>query len=545
MSGGKPSLRHLLTETDRFITGIELVTSRGVITSPRASRQLAIAQELAGHPRIDLMNMTDNPAGSAMITADTMAADLRARGQEVCLHLACKDWNRNALQSRAYKLASEGYWNVLALSGDVPVSGFQGVSAGVFDIDAVGLLRMYTDLNEQEGLEFFMGAVVTNHKANENEVVPQLLKLRKKVDNGARWIINQVGYNARKDDELLRWMHNNGLGEIPVLANVYVLAKGAARAFNANRVPGCRVSDRLLEAIMRESEKPDGGKGFFHDLAARQVVVARGLGYRGAYIGGHLEAADYLDILDRADAYGWDSWRELARTIDYEEPGEWYFYDRDERTGLSSDRLNPEYAKSLEGRRRGHGAPLRYRFSRGMHNTVFAEDAPLFKLGTKLYEGVEKAPKWVGKTLHMAEQANKVPLFECRDCGDCSLPDIAYLCPESQCAKNQRNGPCGGTRPGSLCEVGDKLCIWARAYDRLKPYGEELTMLDGPVVIKDNALARTSAWQNTFLHRDHHAKALAAAEEERKALAEEAAAKASGAKALPPGGGAAASAAKP
>ena len=47
-----------------------------------------------------------------------------------------------------------------------------------------------------------------------------------------------------------------------------------------------------------------------------------------------------------------------------------------------------------------------------------------------------------------------MPLFGCRDCGDCSLPDIAYVCPESQCAKNQRNGPCGGTRDG-LCEVDD------------------------------------------------------------------------------------------
>mgnify|MGYP001096334471 CR=1 FL=1 len=61
----------------------------------------------------------------------------------------------------------------------------------------------------------------------------------------------------------------------------------------------------------------------------------------------------------------------------------------------------------------------------------------------------------------------KVPLFGCRDCGDCSLPEIAYVCPESQCAKNQRNGPCGGTREG-LCEVYDTECIWSQAYERLK-----------------------------------------------------------------------------
>ena len=95
-------------------------------------------------------------------------------------------------------------------------------------------------------------------------------------------------------------------------------------------------------------------------------------------------------------------------------------------------------------------------------------------------------------------------MFKCKDCGDCSLPDIAYVCPESLCAKNQRNGPCGGTRDG-LCEVYDTECIWSQAYERLKAYGEEEQMLAGPVVVKDNALAGTSAWANTFLDRDHHA----------------------------------------
>jgi hypothetical protein len=32
-------------------------------------------------------------------------------------------------------------------------------------------------------------------------------------------------------------------------------------------------------------------------------------------------------------------------------------------------------------------------------------------------------------------------------------------------------------------------------------------MLDRPVVIKDGSLQGTSAWANTFLERDHHAKA--------------------------------------
>ena len=78
----------------------------------------------------------------------------------------------------------------------------------------------------------------------------------------------------------------------------------------------------------------------------------------------------------------------------------------------------------------------------------------------------------------------------------------AYLCPESKCVKNQRNGPCGGSHDGQ-CEAADQPCVWGLAYDRLKPFGEELTMLMRPPVITDNRLRRTSAWANTFMGRDH------------------------------------------
>ena len=114
-----------------------------------------------------------------------------------------------------------------------------------------------------------------------------------------------------------------------------------------------------------------------------------------------------------------------------------------------------------------------------MHSTVFDLKAPLFDLARSFYTVVDKCPPRLQNALHLAEHTAKKPLFDCQDCGDCSLAEIAYLCPESQCAKNQRNGPCGGTHDG-LCEVADKECIWARAYERLKPYGEEDSMLEGP-----------------------------------------------------------------
>ena len=506
------TLRERFVEEGTFVVAAELVTSRGLITADTGRQLLEVARELSDDPRIDVLSITDNPGGHAMLAPDTFGTDLVSRGQEVIIHLSCKDWNRNALESRGWKLASEGFQNVLALSGDYPVTGHDGLAAPVFDIDSVGLLALLQGMNEGlpdekrpgerlDRTDFFLGCVVTNHKRLEREVMPQYFKLRKKVEAGARFVINQIGWDTRKDDELVRWIRREGL-PLSVVANVYLLSRPAARAFHQGKIPGAIVTDELLALAEHHGASPDKGLAFFVDLAAKHVAVSRGLGFDGVYLGGHMPAAVFGEILDLSTSFA-GGWREVAREIRFPFPDEFYFFEPDLDTGLSSDQVNAAYLESKRTRHTELRVPLRYRFSRRLHGAVFADDAPLFPAGRALYRTIDKAPRPVGKVAHALEQAAKVPLFHCRDCGDCSLPEIAYVCPESLCAKNQRNGPCGGTRDG-LCEVYDTECIWSQAYERLKAYGEEESMLEGPVVTKDNALARTSAWANTFLGRDHH-----------------------------------------
>ncbi|MBV9808292.1 MAG: methylenetetrahydrofolate reductase C-terminal domain-containing protein [Solirubrobacterales bacterium] len=508
----KPLFRERLERRGTFAVAVELVTSRGVVTTQSSRTTVEMAQQLAADPRIDVISITDNPGGNAMLAPDTLGTDLVSRGQEVIIHLACKDWNRNALESRGWKLASEGFDNVLALSGDYSRQGHRGAPAPVFDIDSVGLLKLFSEMNRGlpdqrrpenrlDPTDFFLGCVVTNHKLFEREVVPQYLKLAKKAAAGARFVINQIGYNARKDDELLRYIRYAKL-PLSALANVYLLSRPAARAFHAGRIPGVVVSDELLEIAERYGAGKDKGRSYFVDLAAKQTAVARGLGFQGVYLGGHTTAETFFEILQRAEGYA-PEWRAVANDIRFDRPGEFYMFERDAETGLSSEELSRSY---LESKRRGQTdlpVPTRYRLSRQMHRWVFDPEAPLFGAGRALYERIEAGPPGLGRAAHLAEQAAKVSMFHCRDCGDCSLPDIAYVCPESMCAKNQRNGPCGGTRDG-LCEVYDTECIWSQAYERLKAYGESDGMLDGPAVVKDNALNRTSAWANTFLGRDHN-----------------------------------------
>jgi methylenetetrahydrofolate reductase (NADPH) len=508
------TLREQLEQPGAFVAVAELVTSRGLLSGESGRALQARARELAANPRIDVLSITDNPGGNAMLGPDTLGNDLVALGQEVIIHLACKDWNRNALESRGWKLGSEGFHNVLCMSGDYPVAGHGGQAAPVFDIDSVGLLSLLAQMNdglhdrrrpdlELGRTDFFLGCVVTNHKRHEREVVPQYLKLEKKVVAGARFVINQIGYDTRKDDELLRWIRREQL-PLASLANVYVLSLASARAFHRGTIPGAVVSDELLAVVERAAASPDGGKAFFADLAAKHVAVARGLGFAGVYLGGHVPVATFDEILDAADLYT-DDWVALAREIQFPVPDEFYFFEQDAETGLSSDVVNGSYRESKRRRKTDLRVPVKYRFSRMLHQVAFADDAPLHATGRAVYRSIDRAPKAIGKTAHALEQAAKVSLFACKDCGDCSLPEIAYVCPESMCAKNQRNGPCGGTRDG-LCEVYDTECIWSQAYERLKAYGEEEEMLDGPVVVKDNALAGTSAWANAFLERDHRAR---------------------------------------
>ncbi len=72
----------------------------------------------------------------------------------------------------------------------------------------------------------------------------------------------------------------------------------------------------------------------------------------------------------------------------------------------------------------------------------------------------------------------------CSTCGECILADTGGICPVTRCAKALVNGPCGGSRDGK-CEVGgDRECVWALIFERLKAQGR-LHLLDKYQPMKD------------------------------------------------------------
>jgi len=511
---GPGALRRVLADPAGFATVVELVPWAGVLQDARGAKPLRMGADLAGDPRITSLSITDNAGGFAKLAPDVLGEKAGALGHDVIVHMACRDRNRNAIQSLGWDLLSRGLTTVLALTGDYPAPGYGGGPRPVFDVDSVVLLQMLRELGQAAVAKatadgapdpaanaFYLGCAIDPFKRLERDLVPQFLKLALKVRSGADYAITQVGYDAKRSDVLLRWMRREGI-DVPVVANAYILSAPVARAFNAGKVPGCVVTDALLEVAEREAKSADKGRAFFLELAARQLVVHRGLGYRGIYIAGHRDAGEINRILEMADAHPASDWRSLVKDVSFGLPGAFTPFESD-GAGLNTDEISRAWARTLtpaaRARSRNGVDPL-YRFSRVLHERVFDPASPGFAVWNRLYGKVESLG--VGRPLHILEQAVKEPLFDCRDCGDCSLPDVAYLCPESHCQKNQRNGPCGGALDG-MCEVPGHTCVWADAYKRLKPYGEERAMLDRAPVVQDNDLRRTSAWANTFLHRDH------------------------------------------
>ena len=179
------TFRQKLKTTRDFVIGAELVTTRGMLTAGKAAQVRSFGLELAALPGVDWISITDNAGGNPMLGPAALGQPILRAGKDVMIHLSCKDFNRNGLESEAWLLANEGFTNILALSGDSPARGIAGHAKPVFDTDSVGLLTMLQYMNN--GLmvpkfkgavpqitrlapaSFFPGAVTTNFKLRENE----------------------------------------------------------------------------------------------------------------------------------------------------------------------------------------------------------------------------------------------------------------------------------------------------------------------------------------------------------------------------------------
>jgi len=507
-----------MLSSGQFYYGAEVVTTRGLQPSDSPGNLAAFARDLLADSRIGWISITDNPGGGPMLPPDWLAGLVAEHRNRVVLHLTCKDMNRNGLESAAWRYASEGFSNLLAITGDYPTGGFGGVADPVFDFDSVALIALLKSMNDGLSVaarsgkpetlpktDFYIGCVVSPFKRHERELVPQYFKLVRKIAAGAQWVVPQLGYDMRKFHEVKLFLETRGIRDIPVIGNVYLLTRGVAKLFNSGKLAGCVVSDKLLETVERYAAGPDKGKKFCQELAAKQLAVFKGLGFAAGYLGGIHRADGFGPIIELAESYQGEDWKEFLKEIQFSQPGEFFFFDHNFYTGMSdAGRVNKDYLQSLRFPAKSKEVNWNYRLSRRVHDWAFTRDKAMYPLLKWIFARLDRKPGFLSRMAYRLERVSKLAMFGCQDCGDCSLPDCAYLCPKKYCSNSARNGPCGGSDDGR-CELNDKECFWARIYERLKFYGESESMLDRRPTIYNAALKNTSSWINTYLDRDHSA----------------------------------------
>src|SRR6202167_5551503 len=142
------TLQEKLSQSSRFLVGTELVSVRGSMAEDSAIKARPFANEVVASPDVDWISITDNAGGNPQLAPLALGRPILYAGKEVVIHFTCKDQNRNGLESEAWMLNSEGFNNILAMTGDYPVAGNDGLAKPVFDIDSIGLISLLRTMNQ-------------------------------------------------------------------------------------------------------------------------------------------------------------------------------------------------------------------------------------------------------------------------------------------------------------------------------------------------------------------------------------------------------------
>lgn len=233
---------------------------------------------------VDVINIADGPRATARVNPQSIGLIFeREVGIETILHTSCRDRNLLGLQSDMLGAYTNGFRNILAVTGDPPMMGDYPSATGVFDVDAIGLVNMLKNLNQ--GLDMggrslkdqtaFTIGVGANPAAQNPE--REMDRLERKIEFGAEYIMTQPIY----DHELLRrFLKSVEHLKRPVLAGILPLASYRNAEFLHNEVPGMTIPDAIRER-MYEAGDNGGAEGI---VIAQEMLLEIRQHAQGVYI---------------------------------------------------------------------------------------------------------------------------------------------------------------------------------------------------------------------------------------------------------------------
>ncbi|GIV08799.1 MAG: bifunctional homocysteine S-methyltransferase/methylenetetrahydrofolate reductase [Fimbriimonadales bacterium] len=248
----EPSSIAQLLGKERIIT-VELDLPRGL----KIQKVIEGARLLKEHG-VHMIDISDGArARLRMNVIATSHLVQREAGIEVMMHFACRDRNLLAIQSDLLGAHALGIRNVLAITGDPAQIGDYPTATSVFDVDAVGLVRILRRFNEGRDLAGNSIGVYANFiiAAAYNPLAPDQAaeddRLRRKIDEGAHLIYTQPLFEmplVERTAALMRQLNT------PWFVGVLPLRNARHAEFMHNEVPGISIPEPILRQMIEAPE---------------------------------------------------------------------------------------------------------------------------------------------------------------------------------------------------------------------------------------------------------------------------------------------------
>ena len=232
----------------QFIFSVEINPPR----SPVTEKIIEHIRDMKAHG-VMLVNVPDSPRASARMSAMVLASVIQEKaGVDTILHYTCRDRNILGMQSDLLGAEVLGLDNILCVTGDPPKLGDYPMATAVFDVDAIGLLRIADNLNHSldlagnpipKGTSFHLGCGANPGAIN---LEMELDRLHRKLENGARYVMTQPAF----DEELLfKFLDKLNMPKVPILVGILPLASFRNAEFFHNEVPGMQVPQSIRDRL--------------------------------------------------------------------------------------------------------------------------------------------------------------------------------------------------------------------------------------------------------------------------------------------------------
>jgi homocysteine S-methyltransferase len=261
-----------------FVVTVELDPPRG-----HNIEKLVQGAKLLKERGVEIVDINDGSLGRVRMSVLPTAVLVRdATGLDINMHFTCRDRNLMGIQADVLGAHAVDIRNILAMTGDPPRAGDYVNATAVFDVDAIGLIRILAGMNRGldatgnsigEPTTFCVGVALNPGAADP---VKEMERFLAKVEAGARWAQTQPVY----DLEVIERFFARTRPAIPVVIGLLPLHSSRHAEFLHNEVPGITVPDPA-RARMREA----GERGLRAGVEMAQSLLhdVRGR-YAGAYL---------------------------------------------------------------------------------------------------------------------------------------------------------------------------------------------------------------------------------------------------------------------